>query len=76
MIGNLLWLSLFVVIAAFVDWRLWNAITSKRAAVKGWVFERSEQPAHYWAAVGLNVVAALMLSALAAVLVLGMAFKS
>jgi hypothetical protein len=75
-IGNLLWLSLFIVIAAFVDWRLWVSITTKRAAVKGWVFARSEQPTHYWAVVGLNFLAALMLSALAAVLILATSSKS
>jgi hypothetical protein len=71
MIVDALFLALFLGVAAFVWWRLWVSVTTRRVDVRGWIFERSEQPERYWIHVGLNIAAAVMLSALAAVMVMG-----
>ena len=71
MIWNALFFTLVIGVVAFVSWRLWVSLSSQRADVRGWVFERSDQPARYWTHIGLNVLASVLLIGLAAILVLG-----
>jgi len=72
MISNALFFALAIGVAAFVSWRLWVSVAARRLDVRGWVFERSDQPARYWTHVVLNAVAAVLLIGLLAILALGL----
>jgi hypothetical protein len=71
MISNALFFTLVVGVAAFVSWRLWVSVAARRVDVRGWLFERSDQPARYWTHIVLNAVAAVLLIGLLAILALG-----
>ena len=68
MIGAVLLDLLSFLVAGLAWWQFTRSLLSGRARIKGWIFERTIEPFHYWSNTIMFGIAALMTTGLGAFL--------
>jgi hypothetical protein len=67
-IGLVLLDLLFMLVAGLAWWQFTRSLRSGKARIKGWTFERTIEPFHYWSNTIMFGVAGIMTTGLGAVL--------
>jgi hypothetical protein len=70
--GTFLLAFLFLAVAGLAWWQFIRSLTSRKAKIKGWVFERDVEPFHYWTNTIMFGIGGLMTSALGSFLLLAL----
>ena len=60
MSGAVLLDLLFLLVAGFAWWQFTQTLRSGKAHIKGWTFERTIEPFHYWSSTVMLAIAGLM----------------
>lgn len=64
MIGLVLLDLLFLLVAGLAWWQLTRSLRSGKARIKGWTFERTIEPFHYWSNTIMFGIGGLMMTGL------------
>jgi hypothetical protein len=71
-IGPVLLALLFLAVAGLAWWQFTRSLTSGKAQIKGWTFERDVEPFHYWSNTILFAIAGLLTTVVGVVLLLAL----
>jgi hypothetical protein len=71
MIGQILYIALFTLVAGFIWWRFYVSMRDQKASVRGAVYVKGEQPIQYWLSTSMMAIGALLISLVALVFIYG-----